>query len=238
MSLGDYGPAFRQRLLDDYALSQHRLASRSMKERFQMLCQCQNPRELGCSAVLHRGGWNYFNTSLTEFLRGQIEDPFCGRGGNKVMKGGLFKGRRYCWQHYPAYAICDMCLDYDPDGYGLISSHARWIYVWEHHPKRQPRKTYHWEERGQLMRGPEWPIPSAGHNFDKEWAERLIETEEWILQKSMWLCGTCRDVLDKRIDSANTKQRKNLIKQAKALKEGKETYIWLRKYLRNNTRGA
>jgi len=218
--------AFRQRIQE---------GSRELDERFQMLCQCQNPLELGCNAVPSGG---HYSNPLAEFLRGQIDDPFCGRGGNKVMKGGLFKGRRYCWQHYPAYAICDMCLDYDPDGYGLISSHARWIYVWEHHPKRQPRKTYHWEERGQLMRGPEWPIPSAGHNFDKEWAERLIETEEWILQKSMWLCGTCRDVLDKRIDSANTKQRKNLIKQAKALKEGKETYIWLRKYLRGNTRGA
>jgi len=42
-------------------------------------------------------------------------------------------------------------------------------------------------------------------------------------RKISWLCGTCRDVLARRIDSANTKQRKNLIKQAKALKEGKET---------------
>ena len=57
-------------------------------------------------------------------------------------------------------------------------------------------------------------------------------------RKISWLCGICRDILARHIDSAIMQQRKNLIKQAKALKEGKETYIWLRKYLRNNTRGA
>ena len=222
MNLGFDDPAFRQRMLDDYALYQPRLASRSMDERFQMLCQCQNPLELGCNAV--RSGGHYSNP-LAEFLRGQIDDPFCGRGGDKVMKGGLFKGRRYCWQHYPAYAICDMCLNYDPNGYGLMGYAPKWIYVWEYRPQRRQRKPY-WEGYGGLA------------IFTKASTERLIETGEWILQKSMWLCGTCRDVLDKRIDSANTKQRKRLVKEEKAVEKGKDIYKWLRKYLRDNNREA
>lgn len=217
------------RKMEEFYISQH--PPRSMKERFRLLCLCQEPKT-GCNAV--RSG-TYYSHPFAEFVRGQLYDPFCGRNGNQVMQGGIFKGRQYCWQHYPAYAVCETCLDYDPYGTGLIGSPSKWVYVWEHHPKRQPRKTYHWEERGRLMLGPAWPNPLAGH---KEWAENLIESEEWILQKSMWLCGTCRDVLDKHINSANKKQRNNLIKQAKALKKGKETYTWLRKYLRNNTHGA
>ena len=76
MNLGLDDPAFLQGLLDNYALSQHRLTSRSMDERFQMLCQCQNPLELGCNAVPSGG---HYSNPLAEFLRGQIDDPFCGR---------------------------------------------------------------------------------------------------------------------------------------------------------------
>ena len=221
-------PEFVRQLEEDY-MSRH--PPRSMKERFRLLCQCQEARG-GCDAV--RSG-TYYSDPLADFLRGQIDHPFCNRGADKVMKGGIFKGRQYCWQHYPAYAVCETCLGYDPHGFGFMYGGAKWVYVWEHHPKRQPRKTYHWEEHGRLILGPAWPNPSWMH---KEWAENLIESEEWILQKPMWLCGTCRDVLGKHITSANKKQRNNLIKQAKALKKGKETYTWLRKYLRNNTHGV
>jgi hypothetical protein len=39
-------------------------------------------------------------------------------------------------------------------------------------------------------------------------------------RKISWLCGICRDILARRIDSAIMQQRNNLIKQAKALKKG------------------
>ena len=86
--------AFLQRIQD---------GSRELDERFQMLCLCQEPRAQGCKAVIDAGDRR--NSRLSMFLKGWERDPFCGRAGVSIMKAGLFKGRKYCWQHYDLYAL-------------------------------------------------------------------------------------------------------------------------------------
>ena len=199
-----------------------------LDERFRMLCQCQSSQNPGCNAIIDGG---YYRNPLAEFLRGHIRDPFCGRGGNEIMEGGIFKGRQYCWQHYPKYAICDA----RHKARYLRNDSARYVYLWEYHPKRK----HNWEDHGKLMKGPEWPTSNFTHPWDRDWAERLMDSGEWLPKEGQtWLCEVCRDALAERLARANLKQRRNLIKQAKALGKGKEIHTWLRKYLKERQRGA
>ena len=99
--------AFRQRIQE---------GSRELDERFQMLCMCQEPREPWCNAVSD-SSFNRYATRLSMFLKGWESSPFCSREGTDIMEHGLFKGRGYCWQHHPHYAICDACP----------RSGARWV---------------------------------------------------------------------------------------------------------------
>ena len=203
--------AFRQRIKD---------GSRELDERFQMLCLCQEPRAQGCSAVPTTGG---FNNRLSMFLKGWESDPFCGRAANGIMKAGLFKGRKYCWQHYDIYAICDTCL----------FGGAKTCYVWEYHPQQLPYQPFKWEERGRLHFG---PIPEYAERFNSQrW--NGIGSGEWVFQKSLWLCYQCKDALSERMERENKKRRNALLKQAKALREGRQTISEIKRLLKEKRNG-
>ena len=208
-----------------------------LNERLRMLCQCDLSQNPYCNAI---PDGSHYREPLADFLRGYRRYPFCARWGNLIMKGGIFKGRRYCWQHYYRYAICDARHKLERGWKGFYAfpfspnDSATHVYLWEYHPKRKSD----WEEHGELMMGPEWPIDGCGR--DSDWAKRLINSGQWLpLEGKTWLCEACRDALAKRLARANLKRRKNLIKQAKALKKGKEIHTWLRKYLKERRqRGA
>jgi len=198
----------------------------SREEKFRMFCLCQGTH-VGCSAITGVGSGS--RAAILLFFKGYSVDPYCGRGGNQMMEGGVFKGRGYCWQHYPLYAICDTCLDYTPHkrgGYVSLGRHAQLANVWERHP--QHRK-YH-TERGQLMLGPP-PEQSL-------WAERLIASGEWLFQKSLWLCAQCRDAFAERMQRGNKKLRKALVKEAQALIEGRQTLTEIKRLLKEKKKGV
>ena len=233
------------------------LDTMDVAEKFQMLCMCQEPEERnnivhpsvqpswGCKAI-RVGSWG--EEPLLNFFSGRQwwykRDPFCGRSCyGRPMQGGIFKGRHYCRQHYEWYAICDTCFNYKCKP----RTPPCWVDIWEFNPRLDRminRKDTVWQDHGMLQ------LYRSGHDLahkfpletvHKHFLERCARPDDWLLRKSMWLCESCRDDLDMRLDLANTKRRKSLtkqlneiIKQEQALKKGKETYKWIRKYLKNN----
>lgn len=200
----------------------------SREEKFRMLCLCQGTH-VGCSAITGVGSGS--RAAILLFFLGESVSPHCGRGGNQMMEGGVFKGRKYCWQHYPLYAICDTCLNYESSGRGLdwdVRREARMVYVWEFHPQRIP--PFRPEDRGRLMLGPP-PEKSL-------WGERLLASGEWLLQKSLWLCDPCTDAFAERMQRGNKKLRKALIKEAQALIEGRQTLTEIKRLLKEKKKGV
>ena len=201
--------AFLQRIQD---------GSRELDERFQMLCLCQEHREPWCNALILDIVGDRRNSRLSMFLKGWESNPFCGRAANGIMEAGLFKGRRYCWQHYDIYAICDTCL----------FGGAKTYYVWEYHPQQLPYQPFKWEERGRLHFG---PPPEYAERFNSQrW--NGIGSGEWFFQKSLWLCYQCKDALWERMQRGNKKRRNALLKQAKALSEGRQTLTGIKRLLK------